>query len=378
MKLRSRVCAAALSAVAALSPGAAQAQEAQPVEAPVDGERQTARARDAFMRGAALGAEGKWRDALAAFEESASVRPHAKTTYNLGFCERALGHTTRALGFFARALEEDRARGGGELAPELRTATEGFLRALQAEIAIAVIELEPPNATLTVDGRPLEVISRGGALPLLSSGTRAPGPGEAPPSSRFELRVDPGSRVFVIAGSDGKSRVVERRFASGAREIVRLSLEGSAAAPAPGGGSEPRSVAAAPAAPSAAQPTEDKPAAAAPSDGRRTAAFVLAGVGLVALGVGTGFGVKAFSDWRESDAGCESSDRCTEEGLAAADSAVLAADVSTVSFVLGGVAMASAVVLFVTSGEGRQATSRVWVRPAAGPGGGGASIGARF
>ena len=102
MKLHSRLYAAALCALEALSPGAAQAQEAQRPDAPFDGERQIATARQAFRRGAALAAEGRWRDALAAFEESASLRSHAKTTYNLGYCERAIGRPTRALRFFAR------------------------------------------------------------------------------------------------------------------------------------------------------------------------------------------------------------------------------------------------------------------------------------
>jgi Tfp pilus assembly protein PilF len=66
-------------------------------------------ARTAFERGATLAQEGRWSDALTQFELSASLRPHATTTYNIGFCERALGHPTRAKKYFKEALVRDEA-----------------------------------------------------------------------------------------------------------------------------------------------------------------------------------------------------------------------------------------------------------------------------
>ena len=35
----------------------------------------------------------RWGEALAAFERSATLRPHSITTYNIGACERALGRS---------------------------------------------------------------------------------------------------------------------------------------------------------------------------------------------------------------------------------------------------------------------------------------------
>ncbi len=83
MELHSRLCAAALCALEALSPspGATEEGGATPGRC---GERQIANAREAFRRGAALAAEGRWLDALEASEESASLQPHAKTTYSVG------------------------------------------------------------------------------------------------------------------------------------------------------------------------------------------------------------------------------------------------------------------------------------------------------
>jgi hypothetical protein len=55
-----------------------------------------AQARAAFAEGAARVGRADWAGALAAFERSAALRPHPVTTFNLGACERALGHYTRA------------------------------------------------------------------------------------------------------------------------------------------------------------------------------------------------------------------------------------------------------------------------------------------
>ena len=52
------------------------------------------RAREAFRLGSTLARQGQWQDALSAYERSAELRPHAVTTYNIGYVERALGHLT--------------------------------------------------------------------------------------------------------------------------------------------------------------------------------------------------------------------------------------------------------------------------------------------
>src|SRR5260221_14259973 len=63
-----------------------------------------AEARRLFAEGASLADLGRWSEALEKFEASAALRPHATTTYDIGYCERALGHPTRAKRFFERAL----------------------------------------------------------------------------------------------------------------------------------------------------------------------------------------------------------------------------------------------------------------------------------
>ena len=59
---------------------------AAPEESP-----QILQARDAFRLGSTLAKQGRWSDALAAFERSARLKEHPVTTYNLAYCARALG-----------------------------------------------------------------------------------------------------------------------------------------------------------------------------------------------------------------------------------------------------------------------------------------------
>ena len=74
---------------------------------------QTDQARDAFSLGTALANQGQWPEALNAFNRSSKLRPHPVTTYNLAYCERALGHYTRAYKLFRRTLVEHEAAAGG-------------------------------------------------------------------------------------------------------------------------------------------------------------------------------------------------------------------------------------------------------------------------
>src|SRR5260370_38383552 len=68
-----------------------------------------AEARKLFVDGAELVKRAQWSEALAAFEQSARLRPHAITTYNIGACHRAMGRYPRARGAFGRPLAESNA-----------------------------------------------------------------------------------------------------------------------------------------------------------------------------------------------------------------------------------------------------------------------------
>src|SRR5579883_2950712 len=71
----------------------------------------TASARRAYLDGVELVKKAQWSDALAAFERSAELKPHATTTFSVGACERALGRYARARATLLRALSQSAANG---------------------------------------------------------------------------------------------------------------------------------------------------------------------------------------------------------------------------------------------------------------------------
>lgn len=74
------------------------------------------------------------------------------------------------------------------------------------------------------------------------------------------------------------------------------------------------------------------------------------GVGVGGVGVGSYFGVKAFSDWDDRNQACKGG--CTPDAKDAGSRASTAATISTVGFAVGGIALATGVVLVVTSHGG--------------------------
>jgi hypothetical protein len=330
-----------MAAIAAALSFAATPLHAQtpPAAATVDPQSpHIAEAREAFRIGSALAKQAQWVDALAAFERSARLRPHAVTTYNIGFCERALGRFTRARKSLSRAL----AAPANELPAELATEARGYLAEIDRRLARAVITLTKTGALVSVDGRPLE--AAGGAVvtahPELVAGTREPGPAEPVSASAFDLVIDPGTHVVVVSEPGSPDAVVTRDFAAGA--TIRLTL-GPALAP------------------KAAGPV--KPIGWSPA--RRAGvivSFSLAGAAAIAGGVLGGLALKDRSDL---DRLCMQRDQCPTSAQGTIDQMKTFATLSTLS-IAGAVGAATVgVVLIATGGESkpRAATATPWIGP---------------
>jgi serine/threonine-protein kinase len=75
--------------------------------------------------------------------------------------------------------------------------------------------------------------------------------------------------------------------------------------------------------------------------------YAVGALGVVGIGMGTFFGIRAVSRKDEADQAC-SGKLCSADGLRANDQARTAANVSTWSFVAGGAALLGAAVLYVT------------------------------
>jgi hypothetical protein len=184
-----------------------------------------AKAREEFLNGAELVKQARWGEALGAFERSGRLRPHAITTYNVGACERAMGLYTRAQKTFRDALAQNDATQKTDLPASLIVDIEGYLSQIRSLLSNAVVTLVPANASVTVDGRPLELAEPLATPPVLMAGVRAPGPGEAPPGSVFLVQLDPGVHVFTLSRKGFADAVVNRTFLPGATSDMSLRLD---------------------------------------------------------------------------------------------------------------------------------------------------------
>jgi hypothetical protein len=145
--------------------------------------------------------------------------------------------------------------------------------------------------------------------------------------------VDPGPHKVRFEWARGGSLEIDLVAREGERNrIVTVDLPGQ------------EKDRATPPAPVTASPRPER------SSSRRTAAFLVGGAGLVALGVGAYFGARAISRRAESDKECPN-ENCSAKGVSLNDQAIGAAWVSDIALGLGVVGAAIGVYLFLTSRE---------------------------
>jgi len=265
-------------------------------------------ARQAFRAGTSLTKTGQWVDALAAYERSASLHAHATTTFNIAYCERALGHYTRARTAFARAQTENTAAGGDELSATLRVKAEGYSTEIDRKLARLQVTVWPAGAAISIDGRPLDAYGHDGAQ---IAGTRDRGAPEPVARRSFDVLVDPGDHtVLLLVGTKEETR----RLDVAAGEVLALDLHHSGARHSGARHSGAR-----------VEPTTPPGA---------TAAYVAWGLGGTGVLVGVIAGAIALDRRSELDDRCPQRAACptdAEDDIALMQSA---SDVSTVGFVL--------------------------------------------
>lgn len=315
-----------------------------------------------FKQGRALLEQGKIAEACEKLAESERLVPAAGTLLNLALCNEKLGKTATAYAAFVEARA--RAQHDGR-ADRVKTA-DAHIAALEPKLSRLTITV-PANVDLPA----LRVFRDGSEVGRAAWGTAMP--------------VDPGEHT-VEARADGyKSWTRTARIGQNAdAQTMTLEALEPDAPPVTEPPPQPPLAAPKPVAPLPPQPLPAPATATAPAvhaetgDGQRTLAYVLGGVGVVGVGVGSYFGLRARSKWSDSDEGCPRDDQCTAAGAEAARDARTAADVSTLSFALGGAALGVGAWLFFTAEPADRKSAAVWIRPGVGPHALATSFGARF
>jgi hypothetical protein len=182
------------------------------------------RARERYLEGVKLVQRAQWSEALAAFESSVKLFPNASTTLNIGACERALGRYVRARATLSRALEES-AASQSPLPESSVVEAKGFIAEIDRILARVTLSVDPPEATLAIDGRPLAPQPAGQGRPTLAAGVLPPGPGTPPPAATFDVILDPGAHVITLSRKGFTDAVVNRTFAPGSTSGLDLKLD---------------------------------------------------------------------------------------------------------------------------------------------------------
>jgi hypothetical protein len=321
--------------------------------APIAHAGDPAAAQQLFTDAKKLIVENKWAEACPKLEESQRLDPGIGTQFNLANCYERVGKTASAWAVFLEVAGTAKTTG--------QTARE---KAARDRAAL----LEPKLSRLTITVRTVErgiKITRddaevgrgqwGAPLPVDPGDHRIVA--SAPAKKPFErsLRVPPDAKTIVV-------------------EVPTLADEPIAPAPVVVVAPPTPPIAATPPTQTTVATTTEPPAETESKSSwsaQKTLGLVAGGVGLVGLGVGTGFGFvsKAKHDDASSNGHCIG-DRCDDEGVALRHQAMTNGTVSTVAFIAGGALLAGGTVFFLTAPKSeRSSTSgRLQAAPIVGAG----------
>ena len=294
----------------------------------------------------------QWADACPKLEESQRLDPGGGTLLNLALCHEGQGKLATALMEFRSAL----AQAKRDAKPQ---------RERLAQERIAAIEARVPRLVLSV---PAAARVEGLALQLDGAPVR-------PAAWQTPIPVDPGEHSVQAnaPGRRGWRTSFVLQAGSGPNTIEVPVLVADPTAP-------PMPPATAAAKPASAPPPPTPPPDHDDSDStRRTVGFVVGGAGLVAIGIGTYFGLRAISKRGDSNDECPG-EQCSQTGLDLNEEAQDAATVSNVTFAVGIAAATAGVVLVLTAGSGSKNAARPTTRIGftARPGGGALSCARAF
>ena len=271
-------------------------------------------AEELFRQGQSLMQAQRYAEACPKLAESQRLDPSTGTLLNLGVCHEREGKLASAWAEYNDVLTLAQ-RDGRE---DRVTYAKERIAAVEPKLSRLKIELSPgsdvPTLEVKLDGN---VVGR--------------------PTLGVALPVDPGAHRVAASASGKQPWETSVSIPPGPAEIV-VSLPVLGDAPAAPASGEPDA---------SSSPTSDRAPAA--SNTQRILAYGLGGLGVVGIGVGTVFGLKAISKNDESnEKGC-TGNGCTASAAAIREDAQAAGTLSTVAFVVGGAALAGGVVLFLTA-----------------------------
>lgn len=263
-----------------------------------------------FREGRDAAKRGDFAAACPKFTESYALAAKVGTLFNLADCEERLGKASLALLSYQRLI--------------------GMLDAADERLAIArarVAELEKRVARLTLVGKPPAgaVVRRNGV--------------DIPPGALGESTILDAGGYVVSISTPGRPEVrIDVVLHEGERREVNVG-EPPKPQPASPAQAEPQP------APSATRADDKEP------EGGRTTAYVLGGIGTVALVASGVTGFMALSRKQAMSDHCDAAFACDREGLDAASSGKSLAKISTYAFAVGALSLGAGIYFYTTPGK---------------------------
>jgi hypothetical protein len=269
-----------------------------------------------FQEGRQLLEGGHVDEACLKLAESLVQERTSGTMLNLALCHQIQGKIATAWAEYGATVRLARVQGREDRA----RAAEERAAALEPKLARLKLQMPQPPAGL-------KVLTDEDALGEGGLGVAIP--------------IDAGSHNITASAKGFKTWTTTITLKEAeSRELVIPALEPEPVAP------EPVAVVAPP--PRAPEPVAPpKPIAPTGLGAQRTAAIVAGGVGVAGVVVGSIFGLQSMSKHNQAATYCNGSE-CTDQGINFQTEAQTAGTLSTVFFVVGGVGVATAAVLWFT------------------------------
>lgn len=294
--------------------------------------------------------QGDFEHACPKFKQSYDLDAGGGTLLNLAECYEKQGKFASAWSSFKEALVVAQRDGR----PERVEYAKKHIALVEPQVAKITIEVptevNEPGLSVSLDGAPLGDAAWGVGMP-----------------------VDPGAHQVAASAPNKQSYEQTVHVANGSTSIKIPKLIATTTTPAATTG---------PASVTIDRDVEKKPVVDEPTNGQgqRTVGLVIGGAGVVALGVGSYFGLHAISKWSDRKDNCPNG-ACTAQAKAAGDDAKSAALISDIGFGVGIIAAAVGTYLVLSAKPTTEATSArakpmqqarsLSVVPAFGPLGGG-------
>jgi hypothetical protein len=339
-----------------------------------------------FERGIALAKQKAYPEAIIEFNQAYQISPHYSVMYNLGQAYVAIDQPVYAVEALRRYLIE----GKTEVPANRRDQVEATLIAQEQKIATVTLRCDAVGAVVRLDGVEIGRTPLAGGIRLNAGrhlfdatlsgyqrweqGVSLAGTEQKSIDIRFLPLVAAPAKALATGPVAPQSPPATPPIAPSAARApeVEQTRAPSGAAPQP---------ATAAGAVTTAQPTPNIAATStpvpAPGRARRITAYVLGVAGLGSVGVGSAFGLVAFSKKSDSDKQCPR-ESCTADGVRFNDQARTAAWVSNITFGVGLAAIGVATYLLLVPGSAHPPetlVSGLQVSPHIGQGQAGATIG---